>query len=156
MKFSPKWQQESSSSNGEGGFEDELVMLSIPCLILDFRRNFLLIRKKKKSRSSGIPCGFAGEGGDYGIWVRYGIVLLSHVSQVLVLSTGTSTPCECEEEKKNTLVRIVHISFYFYLLAKIMSRGGRSDGMVGFDILAASICSSTAARHRWMKQEAPV
>lgn len=83
-------------------------------------------------------------------------MLLSHVSQVFVLSTGTSTPCECEEEKKNTLVRIVHISFYFYLLAKIMSRGGRSDGMVGFDILAASICSSTAARHRWMKQEAPV
>lgn len=112
----------------EGGFEDELVMLSIPCLILDFRCNFLLIRKRKKKKKAKageflplrlLNCGFAGGGGDYGIWVRYSIMLWSHVSQVLA------------EKKKHTLSYYAHFAFYFYLLAKIMSRGGRSDGMVG-------------------------
>jgi len=62
------------------GVQDELVMLSIPCLILDFRRNFLLnFHKKKRERERAkvreffpfrlLHCGLAGEGGDYGMRV---------------------------------------------------------------------------------------
>jgi len=117
---------------------------------------FSLFRKKKKKKAREflplrlLHCGFAAEGGDYGMRIRYDIVLLSHVSQVLVLST--STPCECEGEKNHPVVLCI-LSF-FACENHVSGRKERWDG--GFDILAASICSSTAARHRWMKQEAPV
>jgi len=111
------------------GVQDELVMLSIPCLILDFRRNFLLNFHKKKEREREPKSGNS---------FRFACFIVVSRERVEIMECGYDTvSCYCPmypmcsysadlvnvRNKNHTLSYGKHF-FFFFPPAKSMPRGG--------------------------------